>query len=464
MGINPGGNGRVRSRSAAGRWSAGLRCALALCGCSIFLSAQALEFSLHKNEGLEPGPTLLIVGGIQGDEPGGFNAASLLATHYRLTRGRLWVVPNLNFDSIIRRTRGLHGDMNRKFPTVSKHDPDYSSVERIKAIMTADDVDYVFNLHDGSGFYREQFVDAWRNPKRWGQSIIIDQERISHERYGELGALARRVSAQTNRRLIKSQHAYHIKNTRTRAGDKEMAKTLTYFAINNGKPAVGIETSKSLPTHLRVYYHLLTLEGYMRELGMEFERRFELNPSAIRKTIDNNVQVAFYDKRLFFDMARARSTLRYVPLKKNTVIDFTASSPLVAITHAGDGYRVSYGNRRVTSLRPQFFDYDTSLERLDLRIDGRPASIRPGSMIDVQDHFFVEAPGQYRVNVIGWVEPGRKNENRIQIHRTALMKRFSIDTQGRIFRVEVYRGKKFAGMVLVRFVDTQAVVETGPVS
>jgi len=236
------------------------------------------------------------------------------------------------------------------------------------------------------------------------------------------------------------------------------------FAINNGKPAVGIETSKSLPTHLRVYYHLLSLEGYMRELGVEFERQFDLSPSAIRKTIDENVQVAFYDKRLFFDMTRARKTLRYVPLKKNTTIDFTASSPLVAITHTGDGYRVSYGNRRVTSLRPQFFDYDTNLERLVLRVDGHLTSIRPGSMIDVRDNFSVEAPRQYRVNVIGWVEPGRKNENRVQINRAALMKRFSIDTQGRIFRVEVYRDKKFAGMVLIRLVDAQATAGTGPVS
>ncbi len=464
MDIEGANLGWARSRSLCSGRISRTGFAFLIFGGGFFLTAQAQEFTLHKNEGQNPGPTLLIVGGIQGDEPGGFNAASLLATHYRMTRGKLWVVPNLNFKSIVRRSRGVHGDMNRKFPAVPKNDPDYSSVERIKGIMTDERVDYVFNLHDGSGFYRKRYLDAWRNPNRWGQSIIIDQERIESDRYSEIGALARRVSADVNQQLMKPLHVYNVRNTRTREGDKEMAKTLTFFAINNGKPAVGIETSKSLSTEMRVYYQLRVVESYMRELGVEFERQFEMNPAAIKQTIDNNLQVAFYDKRLFFDMAKARKTLRYVPLKKNTDMNYTASSPLVAITNTGNGYRVSYGNRRVTSLRPEYLDYDSSLERLDLRIDGLPASIRPGSMIDVQNYFSVEAPDDYRVNVIGWVERGRKNENRVRINRSALMKRFSIDTQGRIFRVEVYRGKKFTGMVLVRFVDPESTDGTEPVS
>ncbi len=50
-------------------------------------------------------PTALLFGGIQGDEPGGFSAATLLATRYEINRGSIWVVPNLNFPSIIKRSR-----------------------------------------------------------------------------------------------------------------------------------------------------------------------------------------------------------------------------------------------------------------------------------------------------------------------------------------------------------------------
>ena len=99
-------------------------------------AAGRLEFSLYRNDGSEPGNTMLVVGGIQGDEPGGFNAASLLVTHYRFTRGTVWVVPNLNFESIVKRSRGIYGDMNRKFPAVSPSDPDFERVEKIKRIIT----------------------------------------------------------------------------------------------------------------------------------------------------------------------------------------------------------------------------------------------------------------------------------------------------------------------------------------
>ena len=94
--------------------------------------SEPLQFSLHKLESDNPGPTMLVIGGIQGDEPGGFTAASMLVTNYKVTNGNLWVVPNLNFESIIKRSRGVHGDMNRKFNTLSKNDPEFEQVQKIK--------------------------------------------------------------------------------------------------------------------------------------------------------------------------------------------------------------------------------------------------------------------------------------------------------------------------------------------
>lgn len=94
--------------------------------------AEALRFSLHKIKSDIPGPTLLVIGGIQGDEPGGFTAASMLVTNYKVKKGNIWVVPNLNFKSIIKRSRGIHGDMNRKFNVLSKNDPEFEEVQKIK--------------------------------------------------------------------------------------------------------------------------------------------------------------------------------------------------------------------------------------------------------------------------------------------------------------------------------------------
>ena len=104
----------------------------------IFISLSVLlfgkfnyDFSVHKM-GNGKGNTLLIFGGIQGDEPGGFTAASLIVTKYRIKNGNVWVVPNLAFESIIKRSRGVYGDLNRKFAHLKKNDPDYETIQRIK--------------------------------------------------------------------------------------------------------------------------------------------------------------------------------------------------------------------------------------------------------------------------------------------------------------------------------------------
>jgi len=94
--------------------------------------ADGFDFTLIKKGETNDNNRLLIVGGIQGDEPGGFMAASLLSTHYTITKGSVWIVPNFNFYSIIRRSRGPYGDMNRKFAKLSTNDHDYHSIEKMK--------------------------------------------------------------------------------------------------------------------------------------------------------------------------------------------------------------------------------------------------------------------------------------------------------------------------------------------
>ncbi|PLY13943.1 MAG: deacylase [Sedimenticola sp.] len=424
---------------------------------SITSAEERLEFTIHKLESNVEGPTVLVVGGIQGDEPGGFHAASLLVTHYRVTKGNIWVVPNLNFESIIERSRGVNGDMNRKFAHVLENDPDFQAVVRIKELIRNPDVDFVFNMHDGSGFYREEHSDWLHSPLRWGQSIIIDQESLDVERYPNVGELSRQTVAKINERLLDEEHTYHVKNTKTRDGDTEMAKTLTFFAINNGKAAVGLEASKTLSTSERAYYHLNALEHYFETLGVEFERSFELEPAVVQQAIDDNIQIAFYQNKLLLDIAKARSHIGYVPLQKNAELEFKPSNPLIAVTRKGKGYKVNYGNRSVTYLQPQFFDYDHSLDTITMEIDGVERDVHVGSVIEVQDNFQVNPQtDDYRVNVIGWTKQGVDNEAWQQIRKGSIRERFSIDEDGELFRVEVYNNDKFSGMILIRFPENVA--------
>ena len=420
-------------------------------------SANSLDFTLHKLGLDENGPTVLVIGGIQGDEPGGFTAASLLVTDYKITKGNVWIVPNLNFKSIIERSRGVHGDMNRKFLRLAKADPEYEAVEKIKSIILDKQVDLILNLHDGSGFYYPVYMDKSRNPRRWGQSVIIDQHAIEAPRYGNLAELAERACKAANSNIKYDKTHYHVKNTRTKEGDVEMEKTLTYFAIRNNKPAFGIEASKNFRTHTRALYHLFVVEAMLRELGIEYERNFEMSLTAIKERIDNNVKMALFDNKVYLDMAKARNRIRYVPMKKDEQVRFSASNPLIAVIGNEKSYKVRYGNRSVTQLHPQYFEYDDSLSSLKIWVDGELRDVAFGTVVNVKHQFKIEPIESYRANIIGFTRRNTSDESGIIVKRKNIAKHYSVDRDSRKYRVELYRDGKFCGMVLVNFIKDTGV-------
>src|SRR5271157_2798948 len=66
----------------------------------IYFKGTEAELEVHFINGETPGPTLLLLGGIQGDEPGGYLAADLYAD-ISLKKGNMIVVPRANFSSIV---------------------------------------------------------------------------------------------------------------------------------------------------------------------------------------------------------------------------------------------------------------------------------------------------------------------------------------------------------------------------
>lgn len=424
-------------------------------------AASLPSFSLHKHQSEAEGKTLLVIGGIQGDEPGGFHAASLLITHYKIESGNVWIVPNLNFPSIIKRSRGVYGDLNRKFASISVGDPEYLLVDRIKSIILDQQVDMILNLHDGSGYYRTKYLDKMHNPQRWGQSVIIDQEEINAPQYGNLGDISRAVVEQVNGKITDTEKRYSVKNTKTKDGNIEMAKTLTFFAINNGKPAFGVEASKSLTKPKRVYYHLQVLESFMDKMGITYSRNFDLDVASVEQIIEENRQIAFYDKRIYLEMSNVRQRLNYFPLDEAGTIDFSTMDPLVTVVPQASHYDVYQGNERVTTLVPQYFKYDKQLPTLNVIIDNDRQNVTVGNTLTVRTSFEVEPLDGYRVNAIGF-SAKTKDEAGISLSKKDFGRRFSLDKAGTVYRIEIYRlatdqqeQDMFAGMVLVKFSDNE---------
>lgn len=434
---------------------------LFICTTSSLAANSNPTFSLHKlGANKVNAKTLLVIGGIQGDEPGGFHAASILTTHYTILKGNVWVVPNLNFLSIIKRSRGVHGDLNRKFAAINENDPEFVVVERIKSIILADEVNVVLNLHDGSGFYDPEYIDKLNNPDRWGQSIIIDQEQITAPEFGQLNSIAQKVADNVNSNVDGSALSYRVKNTETASGNVEMAKTLTYFAITNQKPAFGIEASKTLSKPERVFYHLSVLENFMTEMGIEYKRNFKLTAGNVKKAIKENRNIAFYDNRIFMEMLNIRRKLNYFPIERSGELDFMTGNPLIAVVEKSSHYDIYHGNEHITTLVPEYFDYDNIPPAIGIEIDGTVRNVKMGEVIQVTNSFKIMPHNGYRANAIGFVAPKGSNESGIHIKQADFTKRFSLNTLGNIFRVEFYKTDdttikdKFAGMVLVKFGST----------
>lgn len=418
----------------------------------IFASYAYGEFSLIKL-GTDNNNTVLVTGGIQGDEPGGFMSANLLARGYEITSGSLYVVPNLNMPSIIKKSRGINGDMNRKFDTLSDKDPEKDIVEQIKSLVLQPNITMLINLHDGSGFYRPKYINKTMNPNRWGNIAIIDQATLPNAIYGDLEATANKVVKELNKHLLDPKHKYHLRNTHTAKGDKEMLKSLSYFAIKNGKAAYANEASKTLPVHERVYYHLIAVEEYLKLAGIEFKRKFELTPQGVKKALDEDLSVLVCGKFMFYS---PKSRLGYIPLSNDGELEFDCDNALVALTKNKDGYNIHYGNKIVTRFTPQFFEYSNLINEIEIRIDERePEFVILGQKISAKNSFEIIKRDGVRTNIIGYGTIP-VDESDIKISKDMIKSRFSMDKDESIYRVEFYEETdskdKFIGMILVEFV------------
>jgi hypothetical protein len=241
---------------------------------TVYFQNTPYELNIYRIYGKESGKTLMLIGGIQGNEPGGFLSADSYAD-MSLKKGNLIVVPRANFYSIIMNDRGPNGDMNRKF---TYEDNDLSMEDRIVTILKKliSESDYLLNLHDGSGYYNPKYIDKWRNPDRFGQSIIADCDKYTvpgTERVIPLGEIAEKVINKVNPHIENELYRFHFMNTRTDANNsrhKEQRKSATYYALTaHHIPSFGVETSKFLPTvDLKVLFHNLVINAFMEEFGI----------------------------------------------------------------------------------------------------------------------------------------------------------------------------------------------------
>lgn len=413
------------------------------------------DFSIYKKESQTPSHTLLIIGGIHGDEPGAYFAPAFFEKYYKITKGSVWVIPNINGDSIIANQRGIYNDMNRKFSVIEKDDPDYFIIERVKKIILDKKVDLILNLHDGHGFYRETYENAIFNPKAWGQATIIDQDKINGlNKFGDLDNIATKVRNNLNNdKLFQEYHSFGVKNTQTKFKDEQQQLSLTYFAVTNNKPAFAIETSKNI-TDLteKVIYQLKSMEEFMKIMDIEFQRDFDINNyEEVKKRLFDFGEVKI-NENIAFDLNDTRKILRFIPLKKENN-EFKFENALGATKIVDNKYEVYIGNINVTNLFPQIFDIKEYKDSIKIEVDGKVINTKLGEVIDVKNSFKIVKNDFFRVNVIGFSKTGMDSEDDVLLKKSDMVDSFSIDTNNKQYRVEFYKDNNFYGMITINFVD-----------
>jgi len=233
------------------------------------------ELNVYKLYGRKDGKTVFILGGIQGDEPGGFLSADLYP-NLVLEKGNLIVVPRANFHSIILNSRGVNGDMNRRFDHDPPKDIDDRIVKIIKQQMSESDL--FLNLHDGWGYYRTEYIDKNHSPYRFGQSVIADISEYVTKNGDtlKLASMGKSVVETINSKIEDPSLHFHFMNTESfdpKTDFPGMKKSATYFALTNyGIPAFGIESSKNLPSvEEKIRFHNYAINAFLKLMGIEPE-------------------------------------------------------------------------------------------------------------------------------------------------------------------------------------------------
>ncbi|WP_373003397.1 M99 family carboxypeptidase catalytic domain-containing protein [Sulfurimonas sp.] len=407
---------------------------------------------LIKKENSDSNTTLLVIGGIHGDEPGGYFAASILATHYKIKSKNLWIVPNLNKHSIQEDKRGLNGDMNRKFSVTKKNDKDKEIVEEIKEIILSKKVSLVLNLHDGNGFYRKKHQGNIFNPNSWGQTCVIDQCKLKQEQpFGNLDSIASIVTQNINKKLLKEHHTLDVRNTNTKFDDEAMQLSLTYFAVTNNKPAFAIESSKNLSSlSKKVFYQLLAIEEFMKIMKISFEREFNLNEKELNKILKKYGTLGI-NNNILLNLSDIKKSLSFIPIKSEGNV-FEFSHPLGSVKNVNGNFVVYIGNQKITILKPQYFKIAKNCEqKFDVKINEQVKSVNIASSFFVNDDFSIVHNSNFRVNVIGFKSKNTLSESDVAINLKALDKKFSVDKSQKTYRIEFYQDDEFCSMSMAHF-------------
>ncbi len=217
------------------------------------------------------GPTVLIVGGIHGNEPAGATAAEQIR-HWPLTRGKLLVVPRANVPGLRANRRFLPQaarplrDLNRNFPRTAEEAPRGEPAGALWKLLVAEQPDWLLDLHEGYDFHLV-------NSDSVGSTVI-------RHRSPDTDRASRRMVQAINATIDVKQHKFQslappAQGALARAAGEHL-----------GIRAMILETTrKDQPLSLRSRQHRIMVYRLLEDLQM-IDDPTAIDPVAERETAD----------------------------------------------------------------------------------------------------------------------------------------------------------------------------------
>jgi hypothetical protein len=187
-------------------------------------------------------------------------------------KGNLIIIPRANLPSIHAFKRQINVDLNRRFDRdYNQYYEDYLA-RAIKYLVSKSDG--LIHLHEGSGFYSPAYIDNLRNPRHYGQSIIIDTRNFENKI--SLADLAINALRKINQSIKPARYSFQLFNMNTFTRDTlypEQRKSLTYYTLNQFKiPAIAVEVSKNIRNlPWKVNCHCLLVKELLSQMGVEIK-------------------------------------------------------------------------------------------------------------------------------------------------------------------------------------------------
>ena len=213
----------------------------------VLMANTAFQTRYFVKKGARSGPTVVVIGGLHGDEIAGYLAARQLE-NWTVQSGTLVLIPDANVPAIRANRRFVGRNMNALFPGNPGGDGNQKLAAAIWNLIVSSKPDLLLTLHESRGFYRQDRA-------RYGQTFTFD--------FPTHAPRFQKVADAVNAQVPRARDQFSLKI--------EAFPTCPTFCATRylGIPATSIETARPLPLPARISYQLRALRAFFDEWQLQ---------------------------------------------------------------------------------------------------------------------------------------------------------------------------------------------------